>query len=160
MATSNATLKCSWKTGIIYTVIIAVIAAAVIWVGLNNAMPYELTVYTADDDPISVLFTDDFYNSSMRLMMVSVIFPAGWKVSVQKRGGKERTTWKALGSAADPAVGADACVGRCQLDDDFLRPGAGCDALCRCHHAQTVCSRLCDRDGAGHGAADIGPAVF
>lgn len=74
MATSNATLKCSWKTGIIYTVIIAVIAAAVIWVGLNNAMPYELTVYTADDDPISVLFTDDFYNSSMRLMMVSVIF--------------------------------------------------------------------------------------
>ena len=75
MATSNATLKCSWKTGIIYTVIIAVIAAAVIWVGLNNAMPYELTVYTADDDPISVLFTDDFYNSSMRLMMVRVIFP-------------------------------------------------------------------------------------
>lgn len=75
MATSNATLKCSWKTGIIYAVIIAVIAAAVIGVGLNNAMPYELTVYTADDDPISVPFTDDLYNSSMRLMMVSVIFP-------------------------------------------------------------------------------------
>ena len=75
MATSNATLKCSWKTGIIYAVIIAVIAAAVIWVGLDNAMPYELTVYTADDDPISVPFTDDLYNSSMRLMMVSVIFP-------------------------------------------------------------------------------------
>lgn len=75
MAKSNATLKSSWKTGIIYAVVIAVVAAAAIYVGLYYAMPYELIVYDSNDQPISVLFTDDFYNSSMQLMMVSVIFP-------------------------------------------------------------------------------------
>ena len=75
MAKSNATLRCSWKTGVIYAVIIAVVAAVTIYVGLNNAMPYELIVYDGNDQAISVLFTDDFYNSSMQLMMASVVFP-------------------------------------------------------------------------------------
>lgn len=173
MATSNATLKCSWKTGIIYTVIIAVIAAAVIWVGLNNAMPYELTVYTADDDPISVLFTDDFYNSSMRLMMVSVIFPVAayllmyWRYTVLVGKYPYRKEEVKKGRLGKPWVlplilqlALMLVWGVVSWTMISLGLGAGCDALCRCHHAQTVCSRLCDRDGAGHGAADIGPAVF
>ena len=43
MATSNATLKCKWTTGIIYAAVIAVISAVVIWFGLNYAMPVTLT---------------------------------------------------------------------------------------------------------------------
>ena len=75
MAKSNATLKCSWVTGIIYAVVIAVVAAVVIYVGLYYAMPYEMVVFNAYDQAISVQFTADFYSRSMQLMMVSVIFP-------------------------------------------------------------------------------------
>lgn len=75
MAKSNATLKCSWMTGVIYAVVIAVVAAIVIYEGLCYAMPYEMVVFNAYDQAISVQFTDDFYNRSMQLMMVSVIFP-------------------------------------------------------------------------------------
>ena len=75
MAKSNATLKCSWVTGVIYAVVIAVVAAVVIYEGLCYAMPYEMVVFDAYDQAVSVQFTDDFYNRSMPLMMVSVIFP-------------------------------------------------------------------------------------
>ncbi len=76
MATSNATLKCKWTTGIIYAVVIAVISAVVIWFGLNYAMPVTLTVLDQFDMPVEVNFTDTFFYSSRRVMLVSVIFPA------------------------------------------------------------------------------------
>lgn len=75
MATSVARLKEKWTTGLIYAVVIAVLAAVVVYFGLYNAMPYELVVYDAYDQPVTVLFTDDLYNRSMELMMVSILFP-------------------------------------------------------------------------------------
>lgn len=74
MATSNATLKCKWTTGIIYAAVIAVISAVVIWFGLNYAMPVMLTVLD-QGKPVEVNFTDTFFYSSRRVMLVSVIFP-------------------------------------------------------------------------------------
>ena len=76
MAKSNATLKINWTIGLIYAAVILVLAAIAIYAGLYYAMPYELVVYDSMDQAVSVLFTDDFYNSSMELMMVTVIFPA------------------------------------------------------------------------------------
>jgi len=75
MAKSKAIFKSSWKTGVIYAVVIAIVAAAVIYVGLYQAMPYEMVVYDENDQAISVQFTDDFYDRSMQMRMVSVIFP-------------------------------------------------------------------------------------
>lgn len=74
MATSNATLKCKWTTGIIYAAVIAVISAVVIWVGLNYAMPVTLTL-SGQGEPVVVNFTDTFFYSSRRVMLVSIIFP-------------------------------------------------------------------------------------
>lgn len=76
MAKNNAKLESSWTTGIIYAVVIIVLAAVTIYAGLYYAMPYELVVYDSMDQAVSILFTDDFYNSSMELMMVTVVFPA------------------------------------------------------------------------------------
>ena len=64
-----------WTPGLIYAAVIAVLAAVVVYFGLYNAMPYELVVYDAYDQPVTVLFTDDLYNRSMELMMVSILFP-------------------------------------------------------------------------------------
>ncbi|MCI6936774.1 MAG: hypothetical protein MR762_09035 [Clostridiales bacterium] len=74
MARNNVTLKSSWIIGVIYAVIIAVAAITVILIGINNAMPYELVVYDADQ-AVTVLFTDDFFYRSRMLMLFSTVFP-------------------------------------------------------------------------------------
>lgn len=70
-------VKSKWRTGIIYAVVILVLCALTVYGGLYIAMPEELVVYDANDQAVSVLFTDDLYFTSMELMMVSALFPAG-----------------------------------------------------------------------------------
>ncbi len=72
-----AKLKTNWTTGIIFAVVILVLSVLTVYGGLYFAMPEELVVYDAYDQAISVLFTDDLYYTSMELLMVSAIFPAG-----------------------------------------------------------------------------------
>lgn len=75
MAKNNAKLKSKWTIGVVYAAVIAVLAAVAVYIGLYYAMPYEMIVYDANNQPVTVLFTDDLYNRSMQLMMVSIIFP-------------------------------------------------------------------------------------
>jgi hypothetical protein len=92
-----AKVKTNWVTGAIYAVVIIAVAALVIYFGLYNAMPETLMVYDDYNQEVVVPFTDDLYETSMSLMMVSVVFPAvayllmyGWYGSLAGKNPQHR----------------------------------------------------------------------
>lgn len=70
-------LGSSWTTAIVFAVIIVAISAVAVNVGLYYAMPVETVAYDNAGFPVTIPFTDDFYNRSQMLMLVTILFPAG-----------------------------------------------------------------------------------
>lgn len=74
-ATGNVRYKVSWVTGIVYTIVTAVVAAAAVLLGIYFMMPEQLTVMTALG-PVDVFITEEIYNLSRYTLLGSAVLPA------------------------------------------------------------------------------------
>lgn len=74
-AERNVMYKDSWVTGIVYTIITAVVAAAAVLLGIYFMMPEQLTVMTALG-PVDVFITEEIYNLSRNTLLGSAVLPA------------------------------------------------------------------------------------
>lgn len=74
-ARGNVMYKDSWVTGIVYTIVTAVVAAAAVLLGIYFMMPEQLTVMN-ELGPLDVFITEDFYNLSRNTLLGSAVIPA------------------------------------------------------------------------------------
>ena len=74
-ATGNVMYKDSWVTGIVYTIVTAVVAAAAVLLGIYFMMPEQLTVMTTNGS-VDVFITEEIYNLSRNTLLGSAVLPA------------------------------------------------------------------------------------
>ena len=71
----NVRYKDSWVTGIVYTIVTAVVAAAAVLLGIYFMMPEQLKVMTARG-PLDVIITEEIHNLSRNTLLGSAVLPA------------------------------------------------------------------------------------